>query len=126
MREIKFRAAYDGRVYPVSELMWSDRTAYLVRDGDHENLVSMDEIELLQFTGLLDKKGTEIYEGDVVSFSSKNHSTKSIGVIKWDEEDLQWRETSINERVSSALMPDFPGRICEVIVNIYENPELLK
>lgn len=73
----------------------------------HEN------IELLQFTGLLDKNGKEIYEGDIC----KNGGGKTI--IEWDNEVAGFDFTNSEGAVLS-------GDLFEVIGNVYENPELLK
>jgi uncharacterized phage protein (TIGR01671 family) len=67
MREIKFRAFYQGQMFRVTELMWSDETAYLYDEDDNSGfVVPFGDFELMQFTGLLDAKGREIYEGDVI------------------------------------------------------------
>ena len=74
-----------------------------------------------QFTGLLDKSGKEIYEGDVVQLETTHafDETSTLGVIKYD-----------NSVVSFVLKAGGPTRIdetqdLEVIGNIYENPDLL-
>lgn len=81
---------------------------------------------LSQFTGLHDKNGKEIYEGDVVHYFCKDGSGKGIlenrkFVVRWDGKFTGYYE--FNEG-------DFPigtepyGSI-EIIGNIYENPDLL-
>ena len=76
-------------------------------------------------TGLKDKNGREIYEGDVVSgmyFDSLSKSEKpTICFVKWDESGY-W--TFRGEKYFlGGYLTDI--RDCEVIGNIYENPELL-
>ena len=72
---------------------------------------------LMQFTGLTDKNGKEIYEGDIV---------RTTG---WPDGDpVYWVDGRFCVGQPSNLA-DFLGSIaegCEIIGNIYENPELLK
>ena len=83
---------------------------------------------IMQFTGLKDKNGKEIYEGDIL----QNDQEESIVSVRWDETGANWQFTEHN-----IFMDDGVGRgnwnlnmgfakQCEVIGNIYENPELLK
>jgi len=71
----------------------------------------------MQYTGLKDKNGKEIYEGDIVKIEGFiNH------VVGFEDGAFRWMNVGpylpIAERISE--------RECEVIGNIYENPELLK
>lgn len=76
-----------------------------------------------QFTGLTDKDGKRIFEGDIVKHyhDKKFPESYSKGVIFWDEEHLRWKRTS--ENVTCCIANDC---IYEVIGNIYDNPELLE
>ena len=75
---------------------------------------------LMQYTGLKDKNGVEIYEGDIVVRYDKNErgylyrKSNTVRVIEWRS---SFNETGFNIGSSSRL---------EVIGNIYENPELLE
>lgn len=72
-----------------------------------------DDLELMQFTGLHDKNGKEIYEGDVVK--GKNYENfEELAVVSWDY--VQWYP----------LAGSRAFRECEVIGNVFENPELPK
>lgn len=107
MREIKFRA-YDKSAKKMYQEVDSDF-------GRGENGRSV-QIELMQFTGLLDKNGKEIYESDIMrwnnSMKSKEEYAKnpySYSVVKWNQKDIK-----------------FEG--CwgfEIIGNIYESKHLL-
>jgi uncharacterized phage protein (TIGR01671 family) len=121
-REIKFRA-------------WVTQTflapfvneSYMAVQGDPdiETLKSFmhhygDEEKLMQYTGLKDKNGKEIYEGDVVHFF-RFLADKSgfIGEVYFENGQFLLRPsiTIIDCRLSD--------HDCEVIGNIFENPELL-
>lgn len=82
-------------------------------------LHSIDEFELMQFTGLTDKNGKEIYENDVVKlpvrYRGDNRFTESAGEVIWAVDS--WWVNNMAEATWAEL---------EVIGNIWENPELLK
>lgn len=89
----------------------------------------INELELMQSTGLFDKNGKEIFEGDIVTDGEftrtiKNHQT--LGFYMLDEEGIE-RFFS-----DSASLEDFEedakivSEILEIIGNVYENPELLE
>lgn len=67
-------------------------------------------IELLQYTGLKDKNGKEIYEGDIIG--SNMNGQRQCHEVRWVDESAKW----------SMYWYDDP----EIIGNIYENPELLE
>jgi len=135
MREIKFRAwlndkarmidvyQIDLKQHEVQELIISK-----VRKG-HEWEWHAD-FNLMQFTGLLDKSGKEIYEGDILVFhldfytdagdiGGREHIVENKYVqVKWEQESCSW------------ILSNFGGRLMqdtnyEIAGNIYENPELL-
>jgi uncharacterized phage protein (TIGR01671 family) len=86
---------------------------------------TLDEIVIEQYTGLHDKNGTEIYEGDIVRFFfdayGKNPGTEMIDVVMWVDGAFYfwWIEGKRGARIDK-----FHGR-AEVIGNIHENPELV-
>lgn len=95
--------------------------------GDWDGFeLEQDEFELMQYTGLKDKNGKEIYEGDVVVIPA------GYGGDKWYEEwigiiDYDAPEFFINERYLKPFgFQDFEYSETEIIGNIHENPELIK
>ena len=96
MREIKFRAWDKTLNKMIQNITWK---------GDSQS----DRYSVMQYTGLKDKNGKEIYEGDILSIDG-------IGRIpvKWNEEELRW----------SPFIAKKTG--FKIIGNIYENPGLIK
>lgn len=75
-----------------------------------------------QFTGLHDKNGKEIYEGDIVRVEKID-----FAYIYYDEDRMAWGIKPINEfYFDSPLLSENADLELEVIGNIYDNPELLK
>lgn len=117
-QEIKFRAwnKKDKVMVDVAAMnfgpsgLWS-----LIEDADDAELQLEDNYELMQYTGLKDKNGREIYEGDIV----KNEYGKVM--------DIQYDPRSAAFGVGDYYFGTIgSGKILEVIGNIFENPELLE
>jgi uncharacterized phage protein (TIGR01671 family) len=87
----------------------------------------MDEIEdivIVQYTGLKDKNGKEIWEGDLI----QNEDGRICEVI-WFQNYGQWDafvKKIIKHDSASGFSPEEWWHCIEIIGNIYENPELLK
>ncbi len=89
---------------------------------EHRTLAGLNE-SVMQFTGLLDKNGKEIYEGDILEGSTNGlifgHQLKFT--VIWDIKSagfwLHFENPKLREYISWANK-------LEVIGNIYENPEL--
>ena len=82
-----------------------------------------DEIELMQSTGLKDKNGKEIFEGDIVDYKGRE------AVVKWHGSYASFIYRFVDglkERVSEWDPLFLACYHFEVIGNIYENPELLE
>ncbi len=143
MREIKFKVVWNGRVSLNSftigefwehevELEFKDGGTLLFGDIDWET----DEVEYLQYTGVKDKKGEEIYEGQIVKHNvmetSYDREPISIGVISFcpSKRNYQaWGARLYDEQHGkywTAYLQDYESvSEWEVIGNVYENPELI-
>lgn len=106
-REIKFRF-WDDRILKMrSGLTIPAATSYY----------SALDTQPMQYTGLKDKNGIEIYEGDILGYFNKDSEpTDLTKVVKWEQQTCSFCAA---------------GRLCswnEVVVlgNIYQNPELLE
>ena len=132
IREIKFRA-WDKKTKKMSENFnpfkdvttsqddaWVSWTSY--GDYDKWDLGTDNKFEIMQFTGLKDKNEIEIYEGDIVKWSSstKHDEINTIGEVHYEGVVLC---IGTGQRVSEH--GHYPETL-EVIGNKYENPELLK
>lgn len=94
------------------------------------------ELEIMQFTGLRDKNGKEIFEDDIVETSySRDHEQRHAFLVEWHEDGGQWLFTPFEVGNQDAPLlgieefshswEDISLVNAEVLGNIYENPELL-
>lgn len=125
MREIKFRAYIKDlkKVIDVREIDFVYKyITFRLKDKAKDEKRTFDQIKLMQFTGLYDKNGKEIYEGDIVEWAG--YTMK----ILWGEDcgvgyGFIWEPCGSNiDYVES--MTGFIDEY-EVIGNIFDNPELL-
>ena len=121
MKEIKFRA-YSKRtkkVYHVLAIFFYQKVVKLSKTcgSGISFLEQIDDVVLMQYTGLEDKNDVEIYEGDIVRYFRNE-----LAVIVYrdggvDIRSLSWGDCEPLQRRLGEI---------EVIGNVYENPELLE
>lgn len=131
MREIKFRGKTRttegekwvyGYLYKVKSFFDEEENCYIRNEHITDFIVDKDTVG--QYTGLKDKNGVEIYEGDIVS--EKGHYVNSNKLVY---QKIQWKEN-----YSCWLRGEYqrltPKNIkiydIEVVGNIYDNPELIE
>ena len=127
MRDIKFRCwdTENKQMLKVQELDFED-TFYggrlSIRTDQYNDYFDIEDMILMQYTGLKDKNGKEIYEGDIVKvFTSKKwrigkiiYEYSGFTIDVTNNKELEYGRTGIIES------------LIEVIGNIYDNPELLE
>ena len=133
MRQLKFRA-WNGKNMVLPDLSdWDD--FFILPDGDigfmdedtrpyssHRFLGYRKDWEVMQFTGLKDKNGKEIYEGDIILNDMSEHSS----FVSWDEILFSFISNEIESNTWVHLYEILEDINCyEVIGNIYENKDLL-
>ena len=123
MTELKFKAFFkvDGQIYEVLSIDFLNKEVTL---WDKETAVnfeaSFDEIELIQYTGVNDKNGKEIYTGFFVRWGLRVYEICfDCGFYMHDLSKIN-PEYPITKEFKEA--PDE----FEIVGNIYENPEILK
>ena len=78
-----------------------------------------------QFTGLTDKNGKKIFEGDIVEFPDHGNGGTKMGQVQYDDVETLY-EIIYEENICIPLGESFHGFELEVIRNIHDNPELLE
>ena len=77
-----------------------------------------------QFTGLTDKNGKKIFEGDIIEWFAQGESERpDFGYIEYDEQSFAWRVCW--QKYDPDFMEGMQQEYISVIGNIHDNPELL-
>ena len=121
MRTIKFRAwdKNTKKIKEVGSLHFNDGTLWLGKGlGEANDWADIESTPLMQFTGLKDKNGIEIFEGDILQ-----HDLWGIDEVIWDSQGACFRG---NSKKHDITLSNHQLKRSRVIGNIYEYPNLLK
>jgi uncharacterized phage protein (TIGR01671 family) len=128
MREIKFRAWYKNNYKKTSKLkydfaVWCGQYLEIIAN---ENFVGPNEdYILMQYTGLKDANGKEIYEGDIVKYFEWSKEP-TYTEVKWQDDLTGFYPFADSPKNSIRDNWSINSLGVEVVGNIYENPELLE
>lgn len=124
MRKMKFKAWHKKRRVMYHNVCF-DSYGYprQVRGPEIDTLdfVKRDDCDLLQFTGLRDKNDEEIYEGDIIKYDYDQRHSPKITSVEFIESPIEVEGGFGGVWTGYCLDPE----ICEIIGNVYENPELI-
>jgi uncharacterized phage protein (TIGR01671 family) len=122
MRQFKFRAwsPETKRLFPVECLSWEDGKIVTCEGFSQKygvcTIWNDEPLELMQYTGVPDKDGVEIWEGDIISYNG------DIGIVDFFAGNFNCNWNDQTDDPIGLMLTDK----MTVIGNIWENPELLK
>lgn len=120
----KFRAwTEEGKVMYYDVYPFKDDTLLLSYDEISFDEVPASDFILMQSTGLFDMYDKEIFEGDVLKTSDGE-----LAKVVWNKELACWEAEFLSEIVDLSEVADVKSNRsdCEIVGNIYENPEFLE
>ena len=122
----KFRAYDSGslsRMYQPEEVMVGDGNIWIIdEDSVAGECIVNNDIHLMQATGLVDKEGTEVFEGDILHHQIQ---TEYTFIVKYDKDKGRWYGDGLSRTYRIDITKEFLPYY-KVIGNIYENPEFLE
>jgi len=129
MRAIKFRGRRPDNgewVYGFIARYRDKEEKWGIKESEEHGYWVVDPSTVGQFTGLHDKNGKEIYEGDIVAANCDTHNSKNAVVWGGDYPAFDLEPFVCYENNSLLYCICDPDSSCEVIGNIHDNPKLLQ
>lgn len=125
----KYRAwsRLSSRMYVVNGLYFDRGMVQYANNDNVIRFIKLENIILMQSTGLHDKNGKEIFEGDIVQFEDYYIESDlpyiNRGIVEWSQGQF-----TITNRASVKMEDLLDGEFLDLTIlgNIYENPELLE
>ena len=102
-----------------------------IYDPKTHNTYAVNPDTVGQYTGLRDRRGQEVYEGDVVFWLARDMrgmGREEQGAIFWDKHTMSWailRDKPTSDGRPCVISRPFDKRHLEVVGNIFDNPELI-
>lgn len=135
-REIKFRVwdKYEKQMYPLSSIDYDifSQEIRIIAIGHKNGMCTsynknhnsekcdITALELMQYTGLHDKNGKEIYEGDIVG------DNKIKWIVKWNKHRMGFSLYPTTKQLYDEMPINVENELgFKILGNIYDNPELL-
>ena len=120
--------AYDGgslnRMYQPDEVMVGGGDIWIIdEDSVAGDWIVNNDLHLMQSTGLHDKNGKEIFEGDILDYKGRK------ALVRWHGSYASFIYRFVDElqKLNTEWKPLYLAYMkCEIIGNVYENPELLE
>ena len=126
MRTIKFRAKRINRngEWAFGDLRQLPDRTLIFKQGSYDVAIdrdAVDESTVCQFTGLLDKNGKEIYEGDILEVSDEMYAK-----VVWNKEKASFEYEYLYPTQIANTFYELNMPYLSIVGNIHDNPELMK
>jgi uncharacterized phage protein (TIGR01671 family) len=125
MREILFRGKriYEDEWVEGSLICFADGCYFVCVQG--ENMDFMDKFGVIpetvgQYTGLLDKNGKKVFDGDIVEAYNLLGESEGIGVVRWSDTFAGWHISKTKSMYCANIMS------YKIIGNVFDTPELVE
>lgn len=118
----KYRAwdSYDEKMVAVLSIDFENKVAYVEQENGDRYDIHFDNLKFMQSTGLKDKNGVEIFEGDIFAEGFGRY------VVAWEDKGARWALKFVHDFEDAFHLGIRNSEEMTLIGNIYENPELLE
>lgn len=123
MREIQFRAKdeYGNWIYGLLTGNQHNLNEYAIFTQPYHEIYPIEKETIGQYTGLRDKNGVKIFDGDIVKIG------KILWKVEWFGDFCEFRLINVSNESDKSFLNYYKCKYdLEVIGNIYDNPELLE